>query len=48
MIDGILNLQISSDTVPDFATAKTDFFKVWDFIFSSLITSQLEIFLDLI
>ena len=39
IIEGILDLQISKDTVPDFATANTDFFKVWDFIFSSLMIS---------
>ena len=47
MIDGTLDLQISSETVPDLATANTDFLRVWDFIFSSLIISQLLKFLDL-
>ena len=33
-MDGTLDLQISSDTVPDLATANTDFLRVWDFILS--------------
>ena len=28
IIEGILDLQISRETVPDFATAKTDLFKI--------------------
>ena len=41
-LDGILELHISNETVPDLATAKTDFFKICDLIFSSLIISQLS------
>ena len=37
----MLALQISSDTVPDFATAKTELFKIWDLILSSEITWKL-------
>ena len=48
IIEGTLALQISKETVPDFATAKTDFFKVWDFILSSQITSQFFIVFELI
>ena len=39
MTDGTLDLQISRETVPDLATAKTDFPKVCDLILSSLIIS---------
>ena len=42
MIDGILELQISSETVPDFETANTEFDKIWDLIFLSEITSILD------
>ena len=41
MIDGTLALQISSDTVPDLATANIDFDKICDLIFSSEITWKL-------
>mgnify|MGYP001271090863 CR=1 FL=1 len=43
MIDGTFALQISRDTVPDFETAKIDFDRIWDLIFSSEITSILLI-----
>ena len=41
-MEGILALQISRETVPDLATAKIDFCKIWDLILSSLIISQLD------
>ena len=40
-MDGILALHISRETVPDLATANTDFFNKWALNLSSLITSQL-------
>ena len=38
MIEGILALQISKETVPDFAIANIDFFKICALNLSSLIT----------
>ena len=40
-MDGTLALQISKDTVPDLDTANTELDNIWDFIFSSEITSVL-------
>ena len=40
-MDGILALHISRETVPDLATANTDFFNKWALILSSLTASQL-------
>ena len=37
----LLKLEISRETVPDFAMANIDFLSIWDLILSSLITSQL-------
>ena len=48
MIEGIFALQISKDTVPDFAKANIDFLSRCDLIFSSLTTSQLAKLLFLI
>ena len=48
MIDGTFALQISRETVPDFATANIEFDKICDFIFSSDITSTLSKFVFLI
>ena len=42
IIDGTLRLQICSETVPDFATAKTELDKILDLIFSSEMTSILS------
>ena len=42
MIDGTLALQISRDTVPDLATANIELDKIWDLIFSSEITWELD------
>jgi len=47
MIDGTFALQISRETVPDFATANTEIDKISDFIFSSDITSTLLKFIFL-
>ena len=41
MIDGTFALQISRETVPDFATANTEPDSICDFIFSFDITSTL-------
>ena len=41
MIDGTFALQISRETVPDFATANTEFNSICDFILSSDMTSTL-------
>ena len=40
IIEGTFALQISSETVPDFATAKVEDLRTSDFIFSSLIEPQ--------
>ena len=42
MIDGTFALQISRETVPDFATAKNEFDKICDYIYSSDITSNIS------
>ena len=39
IIDGTFELQISSETVPDLATANIELQSIWDLIFSSDITS---------
>ena len=39
-MEGTFKLQISKETVPDFATAKIDCFNNCDFIFSSLTVLQ--------
>ena len=39
MIDGTFALQISRETVPDFTTANTEFDSIFNFIFSSDMTS---------
>ena len=48
MIDGTFALQISRETVPDFATANIEFDNIFDFIFSSDIASTLLKFVLLI
>ena len=42
IIDGTFALQISRETVPDFETAKIEFDKILNLIFSSEITSILS------